>query len=217
MLIVGLGNPGEQYKNTRHNIGFHVLDYFKEEQNLPEFKFSKKFNSLITEGKINEIEDNKSIVNYKNKSIESSVDLNKIIILVKPQTFMNNSGQAVKRIFANYKLQTTDLIVVHDDIDIDLGKIKIVKNRGSARHKGIESIIKELKSKDFIRFRLGIKPKQSYRPVCRTKKFVLQKFVLQKFNREEEKIVKEVIKKSAEAIVFFLNEGIEKAMTKFNS
>lgn len=212
MLIVGLGNPGEQYKNTRHNIGFRVLDYFKEEQNFSDFKLSKKFNSLIAKGKINEIENNKPIANCKNKSIECSADLNKIIILVKPQTFMNNSGQAVKRIFANYKLQIADLIVVHDDIDIDLGKIKIVKNRGSARHKGIESIIKELKSKDFIRFRFGIKPKQSYRPVCRTKKFVLQKF-----DKEEEKIVKEVIKKTTEAIVFFLKEGAEKAMTEFNS
>lgn len=134
------------------------------------------------------------------------------MILSKPQTFfMNESGKAVKILTTKYKIQDTNLWVVHDDIDLPLGALRIAKNRGSAGHKGVESIIRELKTKDFVRFRIGIKSKQSYRLVCGT-----EKFVLQKFSKDEEKIVKEVIKKTVGAIEFSLKEGVEKAMSKFN-
>lgn len=133
----------------------------------------------------------------------------KSVILTKPQTFMNESGKAVKKSLKTYNLNPKNLIVIHDDIDLPIGKIRIVKNRGAAGHKGVESIIKELKTKDFIRFRVGIRPKTG-------KPQNPEKFVLQKFNKEEEKIVKDVIKKIAEAIEFTLTEGLEKAMNKFN-
>jgi len=149
MIIVGLGNPGKKYNNTRHNIGFEILDQIKETDNFPDFKLSKKFKALISE---------------KDK-----------IILVKPQTFMNLSGKSVKIIASFYK--TKDLIVIHDDIDLVIGKIKISRNKGSAGHKGIESIIKEI-GKDFTRIRIGIQPKKG-------KPADTESFVLKKFKKQE--------------------------------
>jgi len=133
---------------------------------------------------------------------------NQGVILVKPKTFMNQSGKAVKQLIRNQGVKIKNLIVIHDDIDLPLGKIRIVKNRGAAGHKGVESIIKELGTKNFVRFRIGIQPKTG-------KPENVEKFVLQ-INKEEEKILSEVIKKTAEAIDFFLKEGLEKAMSKFN-
>ena len=142
ILIVGLGNPGQKYKKTRHNVGYRVIEQFPKRKG---------------------------------------------IVLVKPQTFMNKSGKAVKRLITNSQLPITNLWIIHDDIDIPLGKFKIQKGRGSAGHKGVESIIRELKTKDFWRVRIGICPEAG-------KPKNVEKFVLQKFTKEEEKILKEVIK-----------------------
>ena len=181
ILIIGLGNPGKKYKNTRHNVGFQVVDEFAKENNFPKFRLSKKFNSLVSEGILNDEK----------------------IILAKPQTFMNQSGKAVRTLTNFYKItrpgrvvnlitrpgrvvRVADLVVVHDDIDLPLGKIRISKNRGAAGHKGVESIIKEIGTKNFTRFRIGILPK-----IGKPKN--IEKYVLQKFGKEEEKIIKEVI------------------------
>ena len=189
VLIVGLGNPGRKYQETRHNIGFQVVDEFLKENNFPKFKFAKKFNAEISEGILG----------------------GEKILLAKPQTFMNLSGKSVKPLTNFYKITPPGLVVIHDDIDILLGKIRISKGRGAAGHKGVESIIKGLKTKNFVRFRIGIKPK----PYTLTPK-TLDNFVLKKFNKKEEKLVKEVIQKTAEAIEMVLEEGLEKAMNKFN-
>jgi PTH1 family peptidyl-tRNA hydrolase len=133
----------------------------------------------------------------------------KNVILAKPRTFMNESGKAVKKLVKDYKLKVEDLIVVHDDIDLPLGKIKIVTGRGAAGHKGVESIIKALGTKNFVRFRIGILPRSG-------KPKSPEKFVLQKFNKDEGEITGEVIKKTAEAIEIVLTESLEKAMNKFN-
>jgi len=167
MFIIGLGNPGKKYKNTRHNIGFQVVDKFAKENNFPKFRLSKKFNSLISENIIN----------------------GKKIILAKPQTFMNQSGKAVKKLIGDPLSQSfrrAGLLVIHDDIDLPLGKIRISKNRGAAGHKGVESIMKEIGTKNFTRFRIGISPK-----IGKPKN--VEKYVLQKFDKEEEKIIKQVI------------------------
>jgi len=187
ILIVGLGNPGEKYEKTRHNLGFQVVNEFQRRNNFAKFKFLKKFQAEISEGILD----------------------NKKMILAKPQAFMNLSGKLIKILTKSYELEAKNLIVVHDDIDLPLGKIRIIKNRGAAGHKGVESIIRMLGTKNFIRFRLGICPKTD-------KPKNPEKFVLQKFNKEEEKIVKEVIKKTAEAIEFFLKEGLERTMSQYN-
>jgi PTH1 family peptidyl-tRNA hydrolase len=125
---------------------------------------------------------------------------------------MNDSGQAVKKLIKFMKLKVRDLLVVHDDIDLPLGKIKISKSRGSAGHKGVQSIINNLKTKDFIRFRIGIKPKNDKKESRNT----AERFVLQKFNKKEEEIIKESIRISNEAIEMAVNQGIEKAMGEYN-
>jgi PTH1 family peptidyl-tRNA hydrolase len=169
-LIVGLGNPGKKYQNTRHNLGARVID---------------ELESLNLKG----------------------------AVLAKPGGFMNESGKAVKGLTKAYNLKSNTLIVIHDDIDLPLGQIRIVKNRGSAGHKGVESIIRELGTKNFIRFRVGIRPVSN----IKYKVSSVEKFVLQKFNKEEEKIAKDMIKKTVEAIEYFLKEGAEKAMNEFNN
>ncbi len=221
ILIVGLGNPGKKYQLTRHNIGFQVVDEFVKKNNFPDFKISKKFNALISEGIVDGAK----------------------VILAKPQTFMNNSGKAVKSLIRNWKLEIRNLVVVHDDIDLPLGKIKISIGRGSAGHKGVQSIIDELATKNFVRFRIGInrfaqnftpyrneisgagqKSKINPSPSLRVdgeqsrtiKNQKLDEFVLKKFTKDEETIAKEVIEKTCQAIEFFLESGLEKSMSKYN-
>lgn len=193
VIIVGLGNPNKKYQKTRHNLGFRVLDEFRKKNNFPDFNFSKKYNAEISEESFNDEK----------------------VILVKPQTFMNNSGQSIKSLITYYKLKTTDLFIIHDDIDLPFGEMKISKNRGAAGHKGVQSIINETGSKDFLRFRIGIKPVNNEQQTINN--INVEDFVLQKFNKEEEKILKGVVKKTIEAIDMTLKEGQEKAMNKFNS
>lgn len=183
IIIIGLGNPGDEYKNTRHNAGFLALDEFVKEANFPEPVFQKKFNALIS---------------------EKTEDTTKII-LAKPQTFMNNSGSTAAKLATLYK--TKNLVVVHDDIDLPLGKIKIVKSRGSAGHKGVESIIKTLGTKNLIRIRIGIETRKESKAMD---------LVLKNFTKKEQEVLNEAIKTAAAAIDLFLSKGIEAAMNKFN-
>jgi len=200
IIIVGLGNPGKKYQNTRHNVGFQAIDEIAANFQFSPAPFSRGgvqsiFNAQISKGQI----------------------ANEKIILVKPQTFMNQSGKAIKSLLKKISLNTRivelskHLWIIHDDIDLPLGKIRIAKNRGSAGHKGAESIIKELGTKNFIRFRIGIKPKQSCKPV-----YGAERFVLRCFTKEEKEIIKKVIKKTVKAIELFLREGLEKAMNEYN-
>jgi len=154
-IIAGLGNPEPKYQNTPHNIGFEVIDEFAKENNFPEFKLSKKFNALISE--------------------------KGDILLVKPQTYMNESGKSFKKI--RLGRTSAELIVIHDDIDLPLGKIKISKNRGSAGHKGVESIIKELRTNDFIRIRIGVSKEK-------------KPDVLTKFKKENKELIEKSIKEA---------------------
>jgi len=190
-LIIGLGNPGKNFDKTRHNLGFTIIDEFAKENDFLEFKFSKKFNAEIS------------------KKFWDSDE----VILAKPQTYMNESGRTVKKIMSNVKCQMSNVWVVHDDLDLEIGKIKIVKNRGPAGHNGIKSIIENLGTKDFVRFRIGIRPiVSSYEHY----KLIEKKFVLKKFTRDEKKILKQTLQKIVKAIETSLRQGIEKAMSEFN-
>ncbi len=190
-LIIGLGNPGKKFDKTRHNLGFTIIDEFAKENDFLEFKFSKKFNAEIS------------------KKFWDSDE----VILAKPQTYMNESGRTVKKIMSNVKCQMSNVWVVHDDLDLEIGKIKIVKNRGPAGHNGIKSIIENLGTKDFVRFRIGIRPiVSSYEHY----KLIEKKFVLKKFTRDEKKILKQTLQKIVKAIETSLRQGIEKAMSEFN-
>jgi PTH1 family peptidyl-tRNA hydrolase len=198
-IIVGLGNPGKKFEKTRHNLGFIVLDRFSRKNKFPKFEMKREFLAEIAEKKI----------------------LKEKIILAKPQTFMNNSGLAVKRILEKLRTfnigpLTSNLWVIHDDLDIPFGKIKISFGRGSAGHKGVQSIINEIGTKNFVRFRIGIKPNSKFKMQNAKLKFKIQNFVLEKFNKNEEKILKEVIEMVCRAIEMAIKEGVEKAMSEFN-
>ncbi len=146
-LVIGLGNPGKKYEKCRHNVGFIILDKFSKEKKLKWVK-SLKFESYMAE--------------YGD------------LILVKPQTFMNNSGIAVSKIVTFYKISPSDLIVIHDDVDLSLGSVKKQKGKNAAGHHGVEDIIEKIGTKDFWRIRVGIgKPDNADMPVD---KWVLQNF-----------------------------------------
>jgi len=184
LLIVGLGNPGKEFDFTPHNVGYMILDKIKKEYNFDDFLFSKENNALITFGEI----------------------FGKKIILAKPQTFMNNSGLAVKFLIKNFNLSSNNLILIHDDFDLLFGKVKISKNRGHGGHKGVKSIIDNLQTKDFIRFRIGVQP-------LRGKPKSLEKFVLKKLPKQK---INKIITKGFEVFDFFLKQGLEKTMAKYN-
>ncbi|MBI4359151.1 MAG: aminoacyl-tRNA hydrolase [Candidatus Nealsonbacteria bacterium] len=188
-LIVGLGNPGKEYQKTWHSLGFLALDEFARQNGFPDFQPHKWSDSLVSQ--------------------------NKEIILAKPQTFMNESGRAVKSLVSNFIRQPADqvsnLVVVHDDADLPKGEMRISKDRGTAGHKGIDSIVKALKSKNFVRIRIGVRP-ANYVPGSKS----LDRFVLKKFTKNEERIVTKVIKKTVEAIGTILKDGATESMTRFN-
>ena len=190
-LVAGLGNPGKKYENTRHNIGFTAVDKISANFEFALFILEKTFNSEISKGII----------------------AGEKIILAKPQTFMNLSGRSISKISKFYKINYQDVIIIHDDIDLPLGKIKIVENRGAGGHKGVESIIKEIGTKKFIRFRIGIKPNEKLK-IKSVKQ--LEKFVLKSFIKEEKKIVEQAIKKISEAVEFLLKNGLEKTQNRYN-
>lgn len=201
-LIVGLGNPGEKYENTRHNLGFAVLDALLQELTPVEktvWQEDKKSNSLIA--KVGDL------------------------ILAKPMTFVNASGFAVRKLITDHQLQITNLWVVHDDLDLPLGKIKIRKGSGSAGHRGIDSIVKELGTHDFVRFRLGIgHPAKKGKWEVGGGKLVsehvsdqeVERYVLSPFDRGEKDEARRMVNQAVEAIELALEEGLEKAMNRFN-
>lgn len=194
-VLVGLGNPGEKYARTRHNIGFMVLEEIARKISTSNLHFSKdtKTNAEILKGK------------YKNEDL----------LLVKPQTMMNASGIAVSKILRYKDIKSiNDLWVIHDDLDLPLGKIKIVQGHGSAGHHGVDSIIKELGSEDFVRFRIGIgfsgkiDERQNRRKV--------EMFVLENFEGKEAVEADKVIDKAAEIIEYCFKANLEKGMNRYN-
>lgn len=184
-LLIGLGNPGEKYLNTKHNIGFSFID-----------SFAKQIDSKLNESKFDSLLNNKVIDNHK-------------IIIMKPQTFMNDSGVAVKKVKNFYKITTDKIIVIYDDLDLEIGQIKIKKGGGSGGHNGINSIIKEIGTKEFIRIRIGIgKPKE---------KSMTNKYVLSKFTKDDQKIVNNINTLAKEIIYSIVFKSISFAMNTFNS
>lgn len=166
-LIIGLGNYGEKYEKTRHNYGFLVIDEFARQNNFPEFKLS----------------------------LFSLLSINSDVILIKPQTYMNNSGKAVRAVVDYYKINLEDIIVVHDDADIDLGTIKEAENKGPAGHNGIKSIIESLGTKNFKRLRMGIN--NSFN-------LPLEEIVLKNFSKDEEFIILEKIDEACSILKNYL-------------
>lgn len=193
--IVGLGNPGKEYENTRHNTGRIVLNTIVDEFSKKDFESNKKINAMISEGKIG-----------KEK-----------VVFVEPETFMNNSGKAVG-VLIKSKKAAERLVVIYDDFNLPLGRIKISFNRSSGGHNGIESIIKAIKTEAFIRIRIGTAPEnakgEAKVPHGDEK---IEKFILGPFKPDELKTLKKVANKCNEAVEMIVREGRQKAMSVFNA
>ena len=180
-LVVGLGNPAKKYKSTKHNIGFLCLDYFAAQNNL-KFKKERKF---------------------KGETAKT-----KDIILLKPQTFMNKSGESIRHIMNFYEIDVEDLLVIHDDLDLPFGKIRLREQGSSGGHNGIKSVISNIKTENFKRLRIGI----DKNPLYDTKDYVLSSF-----SKEEKKLINPILEQIESIIVdFSSNVDFLQIMTKNN-
>lgn len=182
-MIIGLGNPGKLYENTRHNVGFWVIDKMAEKLNI---KVDKKQGKAL---------------------VQTAFWDGKKILLVKPQTYMNLSGQAVMELLNYYQDQIENLIVIHDDLDLPPGQLRFKSGGGTGGHNGLKSIIQYLNSQDFDRLKIGIGHPQ-YSDV--------KDYVLTGFSKEEKTEVEREVERAVEGIKVWLNEGIERAMNGFN-
>jgi len=181
-LIVGLGNPGKAYTNSRHNVGFRCVDRFARLNHIPLTRRQQR--AKVGMGIVAETE----------------------VVVARPRTFMNLSGEAVGRLVRRFGVPLEDLIVIHDDMDLPPGKVRIRQRGGSAGHKGVQSIIASLGSQDFPRIRVGIGRPDGDEI----------SYVLSDFTAEEKQVIEEAVSTAADAIHCILTEGIEAAMNRYN-
>ncbi len=183
-LIVGLGNPENEYANTRHNMGFDTVNQLAKEYDISINK--NKFKGIYGIGIVE----------------------NEKVCLLKPQTYMNLSGNSVKEVVNFYDIKLSDIIVIYDDMDVEPGKIKIRKKGGAGSHNGMKSVIEELQTEVFTRIRVGIGT-----PIDKSDRI---QYVIGKIPLEEKKMLEEGTKKAKEAIIEILKNGVDTAMNKFN-
>ncbi len=203
-LIVGLGNPGDKYENTRHNFGFSVVDHFlKDSQSASKAVWSTnaKLKSDI------------AVFDWKSKKGDSEK-----VILAKPNTFMNNSGLAVSLLLSFYKIDPLDLWVVYDELDLPVGSMKIRLGGAAAGHHGVESIMETIGTDKFYRFRMGIGVSHDKEHVIGRQNIKHAKeFVLSSFGRTDQGKIRELVKHGSEALQTALEKGIESAMNRYNT
>lgn len=180
-LILGIGNPGKEYENTRHNVGFMVIDAY-----LGNIKYQEKFNSLYTKKEID----------------------NETVYFVKPLTFVNNSGIALRSFMDYFHISVKDILVIQDDLDEDFGKYKLKNNSSSGGHNGIKSIINHLDTQDFLRLKIGINNKN--------KKNIID-FVLSKFSKSEMEQLNTMMHTYKDIIDSFIKNGMDKTMNIYNT
>lgn len=209
-IIVGLGNPGEEYKDTRHNVGRMLVESFAKnaekiaekldtkkaakQTGFEDFSFNKKYNAQVSVGEIN----------------------GEKVTLMLPETFMNKSGKSLEILITSVK-KAEKLIVIHDDLDLAIGRGKILFNRGSGGHKGLESIVRTIKTEAFTRLKVGVCPATPTGKLKKPTGDKLLDFIVGPFKPTEMDEIKDVIKRGSDALYVLVNEGREKAMTQFNS
>lgn len=182
-IIAGLGNPGRKYENTRHNMGFIAIDYLSEKHDIKVNKIKHK--ALVGEGRISDQK----------------------VLLVKPQTYMNLSGESIREVMAYYKEEPENLIVIYDDIDIAAGTIRIRKKGSAGSHNGMKSVIHDLQSDQFPRIRIGI---------GNDKRMDLKDFVIGGVSRSERELLEGAVKRAALSAECIVKKGIDKAMNEYN-
>ena len=183
-LIVGLGNPENEYSNTRHNMGFDTINEIAKRNNIEVNK--NKFKGLY----------------------QTTIIQNQKVILLKPQTYMNLSGESIKEVVDFYQIKPDEIIVIYDDIDTEKGKIRIRKQGGPGTHNGMKSVIENLNTTVFARIRIGIGQPEF--------KFDMINYVIGKVPEEEQKILHQGVIKAADAVEEIIKDGIDIAMNKFN-
>ena len=184
-LIAGLGNPGRQYRNNRHNVGFKLLDGLADRLGVQFARLESK--ALVTK------------TNYQDSRL----------VLAKPQTFMNHSGRAIAPLVRYYRVPLQQVLIIYDDLDLPLGRLRLRPEGGSGGHQGMNSILAEINDQSFPRLRVGIgRPPGRMDPAD---------FVLQPFSKEEEESVEFLLDRAAECILVFLKHGLQTAMTTFNT
>lgn len=191
-LIVGLGNPGRNYAGNHHNIGFMCLKHFARTRSI---RFDKK----------------QGLARIGTGEVAGSK-----VIVAKPQTYMNSSGQSVSRLMQRFNVDLNDLLVVCDDLDLPLGKIRIRHGGGSGGHKGVESVITELKSQDFARLRVGIGRPGVAESSTEISEADIIAYVLSDFTPDEKQTIAKAMPKVSEAILCLLTEGLTAAMNRYN-
>jgi len=183
-LIAGLGNPGLGYRNTRHNVGYRVISLWARRLGVP--VDNRRFRSRNTLTRFQDAD----------------------VVLLRPQTFMNQSGRSIKACLDFYGINPEDLLVVHDDIDLSVGRIKVVRAGGSGGHKGINSIIDHTGTREFTRLKIGVgRPRRGES---------IEEYVLRPFYGEERRIMEEVTRISVRACELFISEGMDSAMNQIN-
>lgn len=193
-IAVGLGNPGEEYENTRHNVGRIVLEYIRKRRRFEDFDTSKKLKALVSEGKIEKTP----------------------VTLLLPDTMMNKSGLSVKPLVTSVK-KASQLIVVYDDLDLPLGRFKISFDRGTGGHRGLSSITKQIKTNAYIRIRVGISPLRRGGGVKKpyTEDKVID-FILGDFKKKEREVIDHISRDINKALETIVTEGKERAMNEYN-
>lgn len=193
-IIVGLGNPGDEYVHTRHNAGRLAVEAFEEAHEFGGFVSDKKTKSELAKG---------------------SIGKDTVTVLL-PNTFMNKSGSAIKDIITSPKVAER-LIVVYDDIDLPFGVIKLSYGRGSGGHKGVESIIRAVKTKDFVRVRIGVAPTTPSGKIKKPKgEQKVHDYLLGEFTKKEQEVLKKIFKTSTAALAAIVTDGRVKATNQFN-
>jgi peptidyl-tRNA hydrolase, PTH1 family len=190
-LIVGLGNPGSKYLKTRHNAGFIAADILVERLKIGSFRNESKFKSEIARGDFN----------------------GEKVVIIKPQTYMNLSGEAIVLVKQFYKITNKDVWVLYDDIDLPLGKLRIREDGSAGSHNGMRSVVLNLGTEKLARFRLGVESRGESSPAQQD----TASFVLSPFRTEEMAELKEMVTNCAEAVVLALKKGVEEAKNQFSS
>lgn len=184
-VVVGLGNPGEKYRFTRHNIGYICIDEFAQRFGVS-FKYENKFKSQIAK------------IDYNGENL----------LLVKPETYMNLSGEAIRAIYDFYKLGIKDFLIIYDDISLNLGKMRFRASGSDGGHNGIKSIIQNLSTQEFDRLKIGIGPQPEKMP--------LEHYVLQNFSKEQIEALSPIVEKVSSACEYYIKHGINQAQSLYN-
>lgn len=198
MLVVGLGNPGQKYVHTRHNIGRDILLEIVLRGDFSEWRTDKYANASVSEGFFGQGEDTQAAY------------------AILPLTFMNQSGEVLRVLVKKYNTASSDVILIHDDIDLPLGKVKISKDRGDGGHNGVKSVVEHLNTKDFIRIRIGICPIGEDGEKKKPDKEAVARFVLGHLGEKEEEAFESMYEQALAGLKLILKEGVESAMNHVN-